>query len=236
MRGWADGCELKGCDRNDARKYRWSSHGRHGRAAMQRKECYPRGQRSEVPQFRCCGRAGVWSEDQPHTKLFLSHHGQFILYSFSRSTCSQTIPQPLLPMSVHLQAKAIVWSTKLGTCNRSCHRLGILLVQNTSKRPCSYARHSLCGGPRSLVKATCTEKLRDRWANKCRAPDAASVRPTSSKLARPGWGGAMPRCPVHHVVTCRPLALFSQTRHHQARTQPSLWTHPTGLIHLPLRP
>lgn len=91
-------------------------------------------------------------------------------------------------------------------------------VENTSKRRCSYARHSLCCGPRSS-EATCTEKLSDRWVNKCRAPDLmlqASGQPACQSLpVRAGVDR------LHHVVTCRRLALFSQTRH-QARTQPSL--------------
>lgn len=106
-------------------------------------------------------------------------------------------------------------------------------VENTSKRRCSYARHSLCCGPRRS-EATCTEKLSDRWVNKCRAPDAASVGPASVPvLASPGWGGSSPSC--RHVSAASAVFSNSAPSTHPAIPL-SIWTHHTGLTHLPLRP
>lgn len=53
IRGRMGGKRLKGCVGTMGENIGGAQHGRHARAAMQRKEDYPRGQHSEVPLFRC---------------------------------------------------------------------------------------------------------------------------------------------------------------------------------------
>lgn len=168
-------------------------------------------------------KASIWRKEQ------------FVMLACSCSYSISLLRKQVRSRSYRFPSiQAIVWSTKLGTCNRTCNRLGTVLVLAEAGREYVKTAVPVCKAQFLLwatqLKATCTEKLSDRWVNKCRAPEAASVRPASLPV-RAGVDR------LHHVVTCRPLALFSQTRH-QARTQPSLsvWTHPTGLTHLPLRP
>lgn len=115
--------------------------------------------------------------------------------------------------------QAIVWSTKLGTCNRTSYRLGIalVLVEGCSKtyqdRKCSYAmlyaRHSFCCGPHSW-KRPHVQKSRDIvGSTNAGLPDAASVRPASLQV-RLGWSTASCR----HVPTASAVSSNSARRNH----------------------
>jgi len=136
--------------------------------------------------------------------------------------------------------QAIVWSAKLGTCNRSCNRLGTVLVLAEAGREYVKTAVLVCKA-QSLLWATPLRGHMYRKAERSLGqqmqgsrPHAASVRPASVPvLASPGWGGSSPSC--RHVSAASAVFSNSAPSTHPAIPL-SIWTHHTGLTHLPLRP
>ena len=120
--------------------------------------------------------------------------------------------------------QAIVWSAKLGTCNRSCNRLGTVLVLAEAGREYVKTAVLVCKA-QSLLWATPLRGHMYRKAERSLGQQMQGSRCCKRRASREPACQSLPvRAGVdrlHHVVTCRRLALFSQTRH-QARTQPSL--------------